>query len=105
MLLSFDNCALEEEQNKIPAHILDVNTLQDFLTKNSISDAQETLSKFVTASFYAFRNGSTSSGNTPNGLGLVQYQIEGSRLFAMIGLEEAMEHLGCDKVKDKGCVK
>ncbi|CAK9011448.1 unnamed protein product [Durusdinium trenchii] len=96
---SFDNCALEEEQNKIPAHILDVNTLQDFLTKNSISDAQETLSKFVTASFYAFRNGSTSSGNTPNGLGLVQYQIEGSRLFAMIGLEEAMEHLGCDKVE------
>ena len=85
-----------QDSTKLAAHILDAGSLGQFLENEGVNEENRTksIAKFAEASFYAYRTGSTASSTPPNGLGLVQYQIEGSRLFATMSTAEAQQHLG-----------
>ena len=82
----------------IKAAIAEPEFFQDYMAKHGTENAKDLAERYTRCVWWARRQGSTQTACPPSCAGQVQYQLDGSRIVSILGIND----LCCfgDEVKD-----
>ena len=78
----------QETAVPIKAAVANIAPFEDYLEKFKVDNADDLREKYTRCVWWARRHGSAQTACPPSCAGQVQYQFEGSRIIAVLGLAD-----------------